>query len=55
MSEETLAPVKEKLAGDYHYTSVEELISEVPNEEYVNRMAVRELAIDWCAEHAVQE
>ena len=55
MSEETLAPVKEKLAGDYHYTSVEELISEAPNEEYVNRMAVRELAIDWCAEHAVQE
>lgn len=54
LSEEELAPRKEKLAEDYHFDSVEELISEAPNEEYVNRMAVREMAIDWCAEHAVQ-
>ena len=54
LSEEILTPVKEKLAGDYHFNTVEDLISEAPNEEYVNRMAVRELVLDWCADHAEQ-
>ena len=54
LSEEVMTAEKEDLAESLRFDSVEELVKDAPNEEYVNRMAVRELVMDWCADHAEQ-
>ncbi len=54
LSAEILAAEKEALAENLGFDSVEELQGDAPNEAYVDRMAVRELVMDWVADHAEQ-
>ena len=54
LSEEVLASKKEAMAEQLGFDSTEELIKDAPNEAYIDRMAVRELVMDWAADHATQ-
>lgn len=54
LSEEVLSAKKEAMAEQLGFDSTEELIHDAPNEAYIDRMAVRELVMDWTADHATQ-
>ena len=54
LSEVVLTAKKEAMAEELGFESVEELIEDAPNEAYIDRMAVRELVMDWAADHANQ-
>ena len=54
LSEEVLAAKKEAMAEQLGFDSTEELIQDAPNEAYIDRMALRELVMDWTADHANQ-
>ncbi len=54
LSEKTLAAEKAAMAKEMGFETVAELIDDAPNEAYVDRMLVRELVMDWVADHANQ-
>ena len=54
LTAESLEEEKKLLADSLGFDSVEELVKDAPNEAYVNRMAVREMVMDWVADHTEQ-
>ena len=44
----------EEMAQTLGFESVEELVEDAPNRPYVERMVVREMAMNWVAEHSNQ-
>ena len=44
----------EEMAETLGFDSVDELVEDAPNRAYVERMVIREMVMDWAAEHSKQ-
>ena len=53
-SEAAVQAALEEMAQTLGFDSVEELVEDAPNRPYVERMVVREMAMNWVAEHSNQ-
>ena len=53
-SEAAVQAALEEMAQTLGFDSVEELVEDAPNRPYVERMVVREMAMNWAAEHSNQ-
>jgi trigger factor len=54
LSGEAIAAEKAAMAEELGFESVEALIEDAPNEAYIDRMVIREMVMDWVADHAKQ-
>lgn len=53
-SEQAVQAGLEEMARTLGFDSVEELVEDAPNQAYVERMVVREMVMNWAAEHSKQ-
>ena len=53
-SDEAVQAGLEEMAKTLGFDSVDELVEDAPNRAYVERMVIREMVMDWAAEHSKQ-
>ena len=53
-SDEAVQAGLEEMAETLGFDSVDELVEDAPNRAYVERMVIREMVMDWAAEHSKQ-